>query len=338
MFVRGYWRRYGLTPVGFRMISTSRQISMRGSGDSGNREYRKDAKTILEEEKNGIFRILDVGKPRDDNGNMRPRRDPRGPQANDRRGPPRHTQMKPSQDWNSVWPAARTFHPAVVPLPVRQGAIQIKNQVIPSKYANTELMKIPNFLHLTPPVIKKHCDALRKFCTPFPPALDSEYKIQNNFPVQVETSDYLNSDSSIRDRRSRRIVLKFKLSSLEFDDHARDKIIRLLGHRYDVDSDVVSLTCDRCPYRGQNLDYARYLVTALYFESYRVDAWEHKEHDDYAVYSANTESADSGSGEFVSSLEDVLNAGENEETLRMYKEAARKLLKLPAQNVSAETV
>ena len=72
---------------------------------------------------------FDIGKPRDDNGNMRPRRDPRGPQANDRRGPPRHTQMKPSQDWNSVWPAARTFHPAVVPLPVRQGAIQIKNQV-----------------------------------------------------------------------------------------------------------------------------------------------------------------------------------------------------------------
>jgi len=338
MCVRGYWRRYGLTPVGFRMISTSRQIDMRRSGGEDANSYRKDAKTILEEEKNGIFRTLDIGKPRDDYGNMRPRRDPRGANANDKSGPPRHTQMKPSQDWNSVWPAARTFHPAVVPLPVRQGAVQIKNQVVPSKYANTELMKIPNFLHLTPPVIKKHCQALRKFCTPFPPSLDSEHKIQKHFPVQVETSDYLNSDSSIRDRRSRKIILKFPLSSLEFDDHARDKIIRLLGHRYDVESDMVSLICDRCPYRGQNLDYARYLVTALYFESYRIDAWEQKEHADHNAYSANPEAVDSESSEFVRSLEDVLNVGENEESLRMYKEAARKLLKLPAQNVSAEVV
>ena len=44
-------------------------------------------------------------------------------------GPARHTEMKPDQDWGSVWPAPRTFHPAVVPLPVRQGIVQVKNQV-----------------------------------------------------------------------------------------------------------------------------------------------------------------------------------------------------------------
>ena len=29
------------------------------------------------------------------------------------------------------------------------------------KYGNTELIKIPNFLHLTPPHIKKHCQAIK---------------------------------------------------------------------------------------------------------------------------------------------------------------------------------
>lgn len=38
----------------------------------------------------------------------------------------------------------------------------------PSKYANAELMKIPNFLHLTPNHVKKHCEALkRKFLLGF---------------------------------------------------------------------------------------------------------------------------------------------------------------------------
>lgn len=76
--------------------------------------------------------------------------------------------MKPDQDWMSVWPAQRTFHPAVVPLPIRQGFAHLKGQVTPQKYANVELMKIPNFLHLTPPVIKMQCQMLKPFCTKWP--------------------------------------------------------------------------------------------------------------------------------------------------------------------------
>ena len=41
----------------------------------------------------------------------------------------RFNKMSPDQDWGSVWPAARSFHPAVVPLPVRQGVAQAKGQV-----------------------------------------------------------------------------------------------------------------------------------------------------------------------------------------------------------------
>ena len=76
--------------------------------------------------------------------------------------------MKPDQDWPSVWPGPKTFHPASVPLPVRQGYAKLKDQVIPGKVANIELMKVPNFLHLTPPAIQKQCQALKKFCNPWP--------------------------------------------------------------------------------------------------------------------------------------------------------------------------
>ena len=80
----------------------------------------------------------------------------------------REKTMKPDQDWPSVWPGPRTFHPASVPLPVRQGFAHLKGQYTPGKYANIELMKVPNFLHLTPVAIKRHCDAIKKFCTAWP--------------------------------------------------------------------------------------------------------------------------------------------------------------------------
>lgn len=64
--------------------------------------------------------------------------------------------MPIDQDWGNVWPGPRSFHPASVPLPVRQGFVP-KGQAPPGKFGNAELMKIPNFLHLTPPVIKRQC-------------------------------------------------------------------------------------------------------------------------------------------------------------------------------------
>lgn len=64
--------------------------------------------------------------------------------------------MPVDQDWGNVWPGPKTFHPASVPLPLRQGFVP-KGQAPPGKFGNAELMKIPNFLHLTPPVIKRQC-------------------------------------------------------------------------------------------------------------------------------------------------------------------------------------
>merc|ERR1719452_176608 len=72
--------------------------------------------------------------------------------------------------------------------------------------------------------------------------------------------------------------------ALELDEHARDKFVRLVGERMEEASGVVTITADRCPYRGQNMDYATYLVTALYHESWRVEEWERKEEADLEVF------------------------------------------------------
>lgn len=64
------------------------------------------------------------------------------------------------------------------------------------------------------------------------------------------------------------VFFKFKLSTLPLDDHAREKIIRLLGsERYDRATDLVTIVADRCPSRQQNIDYVTFLLTALFNEA-----------------------------------------------------------------------
>ena len=200
-----------------RPISTSSRMNDR------RRTY--DATTILDDEKKGVFRVLQIGRPKDEERKWWKRGRQQVPP------PPRSASMTPDQSWGSVWPVPRTFHPATVPLPVRQCVVQTKAQVVPAKYANAELMKIPNFLHLTPPVISTHCSAISKFCTAWPKGLETEEDIDKHFPVTITTCDHLNSNSSIRDRRARIVQLRLKVDSLPLDTHARDKMVRLVGDR-----------------------------------------------------------------------------------------------------------
>jgi len=180
--------------------------------------------------------------------------------------PPRATDMPTDQDWPSVWPGARTFHPASVPLPLRQG-YQEKGAP-PNKYANAELMKIPNFLHLTPPAIQRHCEALKQFCTKWPTVLENEEIYTKHFPIEIISSDYCYSSPTIRDPLARIVNLQVKLSSLYLDTHAKDKLLRLLGNKYNPETDIITITADRCPLRKQNLEYAWYLLMAVYHESW----------------------------------------------------------------------
>uniref|UniRef100_A0A915K2S3 Ribosomal protein S24/S35 mitochondrial conserved domain-containing protein n=1 Tax=Romanomermis culicivorax TaxID=13658 RepID=A0A915K2S3_ROMCU len=203
--------------------------------------------------------------------------------------PPRWTRMKPTQDWTSVWPTAHSFKASAVPLPIRMGFIkdcQLKVRLPPGKHANLELMKIPNFLHLTPAAIEKHCKVLReKFCTKFPEKLtvgdDGENKLTKNFPVEITTQDFVFSGPSLRDPRSRIVNLRVCLKNLPLDEHARWKFIKLVGDRYDKKTDTVTIVADRfnkifsrCPARHQNKDYAFYLLSALFHQSWKVETWE----------------------------------------------------------------
>lgn len=88
---------------------------------------------------------------------------------------------------------------------------------------------------------------------------------------------------------------------MKLDEHARKKMIKLVGKRYCKDTDVLTITTDRythlpqyavnksweiktlpcvslphftsCPLRKQNKDYAMYLLTVLYHESWV--SWNH---------------------------------------------------------------
>lgn len=183
-----------------------------------------------------------------------------------------------------MWPAPKTFHPSSVPLPLRQGYVP-HGQAPPGKKANAELMKIPNFLHLTPPVIKAQCEALKQFCTEWPKLLNSEEAIEKHYPLEIITSDYCHASPTIRNPLARIVTLRVKLSTLKLDRHAKDKFLRLVGDRYDETTDLVTITADRCPVRKQNLDYVNYLLTACYHESSNLEEWEKdKTEDDMEYY------------------------------------------------------
>lgn len=54
---------------------------------------------------------------------------------------------------------------------------------------------------------------------------------------------------------------------MALNEHAKDKIKRLLGNRINPETEEVTLVTDRCPLRKQNYDYNQYLLLALFYES-----------------------------------------------------------------------
>lgn len=264
--------------------------------------------------------------------------------------------MQPDQDWTSVYPAAAPFRANAVPLPVRMG-YPVKRGVPPQKKGNLELIKIPNFLHLTPAAIKKHCEALKPFCTEWPSALDSDGKCDEHFPIKIESTDYVSAGPSVRNPSARIVHLKVKLSSLNLDDHARKKMLKLVGERYCKDSDILTIKTESCPLRQQNYEYAMYLLTVLYHESWKIEPWEaEKTTADMEEYIWEDSPSQknildtllrmkvAGEGEdtevkqqllgrkevqdYKDSVVRLKNEGANESSMLQYKEAVRKVLKV----------
>ncbi|XP_053971999.1 28S ribosomal protein S35, mitochondrial [Hylaeus volcanicus] len=262
---------------------------------------------------------------------------------------PRADRMPTDQNWQAIWPTARTFHPDTVPLPLRQGYKHNKHPH-PSKNANAELMKIPNFLHLTPPAVKAHCEAIKKFCTKWPIGLETDEACEKHFPIEIITSDYCYSSPTIREPLARIVNLRVRLSSLHLDAHAKDKLLRLVGDRYNPKTGIITITADKCPTKKQNLDYVNYLLTALFHVSWRVEPWEaeksevdmeyydwdkNKSRDSLvSMYSwpnpsidCNYEDIPHGT-EYKSAVSDLINNGEDHFSINKYKQAVKNVLNL----------
>lgn len=270
--------------------------------------------------------------------------------------------MDTQQDWTAVYPSAMPFKAGTVPLPMRMG-YPMRGTAPPEKKGNLELVKIPNFLHLTPVAIKKHCEVLKPFCTEWPSGLDSDADLDKHFPIRVESTDYVSAGTSIRNPAARVVHLRVKLSSLNLDTHARDKILRLLGDRYCKDTDIVAITTDSCPLRQQNHDYAMYLLTVLYHEAWKMEAWESEmtradrveylwedsasQHNILDTLSRMNEASGEARGEaeaaappreellarpdvqeYRDSVSRLKNEGESESTTLGYKESVKKLFGL----------
>jgi len=177
-------------------------------------------------------------------------------------------------NWSRKWSSYSTFNPYILPFPLRMG-FRRKFCVKPDKFGNLELLKVQNFLHLTPPAIKEQCASLKKFCTKFPEELKSDEDCERHFPVEVHTVDYIASSKSPRDERARTVERKIRLVHLALDSHARIKLKHLVGNkRYNSKTDILTIQSNRCPLRQQNSDYTNYLLTVLYFESWKYEKWE----------------------------------------------------------------
>ncbi|XP_068951007.1 small ribosomal subunit protein mS35 [Petaurus breviceps papuanus] len=268
---------------------------------------------------------------------------------------PRTTKMTVDQDWMSVYPAAAPFKPSAVPLPIRMG-YPVEKGVPMAKEGNLELLKIPNFLHLTPVAIKRHCAALKDFCTDWPSALDSDENCEKHFPIEIETANYVSAGPSLYNPKARVVTLKVRLSKLNLDDHAKKKFIKLVGERYCKTTDLLTITTDRCPLQRQNYDYAMYLLTVLYHESWKTEDWEKRkteaDMEEYVWEKSRSEKnilstllqikasektarvtqeellGSEEVGNYKKSVVALKNEGDTENNLSQYKEAVKKLLNL----------
>lgn len=192
----------------------------------------------------------------------------------------REQEMDPEQDWPSVWPTPKTFSPSAVPLPIRQ-SFEEKGRVPIGKYANTELLKITNFLHLTPPAVERHCKALQKFCTQWPEGLDTDEEVRQHFPVTIVTRDFVHAGPSIRDERSRCVELRVNVDDLKLEGEDREKFDLLVRDRLNEKTNMVTIKTDACPSKVQNEDYANYLLTACYYESQNHEEWEKEKPEEF---------------------------------------------------------
>ena len=179
-----------------------------------------------------------------------------------------------NRDWTQIWDTASSYNSFLIPLPVRCGRARQRHPgVAPTAPGNIELMKIPNFFHLTPVAIAKHCKALKPYMSEWPETVSRA--------VRVTTINYIFAGPSVRHPDSRFVKLQVDLADLKMDKHGERKFKLLVGDRYNRETGEVTLVVGQCPTRQQNKEYAYYLLTTLYHEACKKESWE-AEADNYS--------------------------------------------------------
>lgn len=69
--------------------------------------------------------------------------------------------------------------------------------------------------------------------------------VDEYLPLIISYSDFIHQGNSIRDNRCRIITVMFKLNKLITNERAREKFIRLIGNRYDGQTDSITIVTDR---------------------------------------------------------------------------------------------
>lgn len=146
-----------------------------------------------------------------------------------------------------------------------------------------------------------------------------------------------------------------KLATLKLDAHAKDKFLRLVGRRYNPETDDITIVTNRCPLRKQNYDYTQYVLTALFHESWIKEQWEDtKAEIDMEVYiwsrnkskvtseavlnwNISDDKTKSPAPEYGRSVERIINEGENSYNLDSYKQEVLKLLNLKTASTAGQT-
>ncbi|XP_062521877.1 small ribosomal subunit protein mS35-like [Corticium candelabrum] len=166
-----------------------------------------------------------------------------------------------NEEWRNVWPLPRSYDHQIVHLPLRMGRANIPGMMPPRAFNNAELIKIPNFFHLTPSHIEKHCKALRGLLKPFPKRVDKDRILR------IHTQNYIYPGSTVRHPGARKVRLKVYVKDLGLDETATKKLILLAGSRYNKEKDELTLIGDSCPTKRQNKDHVMYLLTVLCHEA-----------------------------------------------------------------------
>ncbi|EDV20498.1 uncharacterized protein TRIADDRAFT_31814 [Trichoplax adhaerens] len=163
-------------------------------------------------------------------------------------------------DLSQILTTSNVYNAALFDLPIRMGR-PIKPEVLPPRAAgNIELLKIPNFFHLTPQKVRRDTDALKALCNAWPS------KIKRR-PIRIYSRNYLYAGPSVAHPKSHFVKLEVNINDLPLNESARKRLMALAGNYYDAETNLLTLVGNKCPTRKQNREYVMYLLTALILES-----------------------------------------------------------------------